>query len=84
MALLRTLMLARTSNDTRLVQNDVEIYGLARSTAGLAVRRKVRCVSVSLRYRFIVRKNVPLRIGFRLKLAAMSRQRGTPRHASSG
>ena len=72
MALLRTLMLAGTSNDRHLVQNDVEIYGLDRSTAGLAMRRKVLYVSVSVRYRFIAGKNVPLRIGFRLKLAAMS------------
>ena len=72
MALLRTLMLVGTSNDRHLVPNNVEIYVLARSTIGLAMHREVLCVYVLVRYRFIAGKNVPHRIGFKLKLAAMS------------
>ena len=76
-------MLAGTSNDRRLVWTHFEIYSMARGIVGLAVRRAVSCVLVPVFYRFSVGKNLPHRIGFRLKLAAMSRQRGTPSRASS-
>ena len=84
MALLRTLMLAGTLNDRRLVWTHFEIYGMARGIVGLVVHRVVSCVLVPVFYRFSVGKNLPHRIGFRLKLAAMSQQRGTSRRANSG
>ena len=77
-------MLTGTSNDRRLVLKDIVIYGSTRSIAGLAVRLEVLCVSVSAFYWFSAKKNTPHQVGFRLKLVAMSRQRGTPRRASSG
>ena len=73
-----------TTNDRRLVLKDIVIYGSTRSIAGLAVRREVLCVSVFTFYQFFAEKKAPHQVGFRLKLVAMSRQRGTPRRASSG
>ena len=73
MALHRKLMLTGTSNDRRLVLKDIVIYGSTRSIAGLAARREVLCVSVSVLYQFFVEKKVPHQVGFRLKLASMSR-----------
>ena len=64
MVLLRTLMLAGTSNDKHLIQNDVETHALARSTVGFAMWREVRSVFVSVRNRFSAGKIVPMRIGF--------------------
>ena len=84
MDLLQTLILARTLNDRHLFWTQFKIYGMARGIVGLAVRQAVSCVLVHVFYRFSVGKNLPHRIGFRLKLAAMSRRRGTPRRANSG
>ena len=83
MALLRTLMLARTSNVKHLFWTQFKIYGMARGIVELAVRRAVSCVLVHMFYQFSIGKNLPHQIGFRLKLAAMSRRRGTLRRASS-
>ena len=57
---------------------------MASSIVGFVVRWEVCRVFVAVRSRVSAGKNAPLRIGFRLRLAAMSRQRGTPRRASSG
>ena len=65
-------MFVGTWNDRRLIQNDVEFYALARSIVGFAVRQEVCRVFVSVRSKFSIGKNAPLRIGFSLRLAAMS------------
>ena len=60
MALQRSVMLAGTWNDRRLIQNDVEIYALARSIVGFVVQREVCSVFVSVCTRFHSGKNAPL------------------------
>ena len=77
-------MFAGMWNDMRLIQNEVEFYALARNVVGVVVQREVCRVFVSVHSRFSTGKNAPLRIGFRLRLAAMSFQRGTPKCASLG
>ena len=84
MALQRWLMFIGTWNDSRLIQHHVDFYVMVSSSVGFAVWHEVCRVFVSVRSRFSAGKNAPLRIGFRLRLATMSRQRGTPRRASSG
>ena len=57
---------------------------MAGRIVGFAVWWEVYRVFVAVRSRVRVGKNAPVRIGFRLRLAAMSHQRGTPRRASLG
>ena len=71
-------------NDRRLIQHQVMFYVMAGCSVWFAVRWEVCRVSVAVRSRVCAGKIAPLRIGFRLRLAAMSRQRGTPTHSSLG
>ena len=84
MAWLRGVMLVGTWNDRCLIQHHVEFYVMVSSSVGFAVMWEVCRLFVSVHSRFSDGKIAPLRIGFRLRLAAMSRQRGTPRCSSLG
>ena len=84
MARLRGLILAGTWNGRHLIQHHVESYVMAGRSVWFEVWWEVCRVSVVVCSRVCVGKIAPLRIGIRLRSAAMSHQRGTPRRASSG
>ena len=70
--------------DRCLIQLQLGFYVMEDSSVWLVVRWEVYIVSAAVSSRARADNFAPLRIGFRLNSKAMSRQRGTPRHASSG
>ena len=84
MARLRGLMVTGTWIDRRLIQLQLEFYVTEDNSVWLVVEWEVYRVAIAMHSRACTSNFAPLCIGFRLNSEAMSRQRGTPRRASSG